>query len=97
MSRRRLFIALASIVALAGLAIYIDWPGTPGIPLTLANRDLRDLEIRQGLDLQGGLHVVFQADPVSGQQVSDGAMEAVKQIIENRVNALGVAETGNPT
>ena len=92
MSRRRLFIALASIVALAGLAIYIDWPGTPGIPLTLANRDLRDLEIRQGLDLQGGLHVVFQADPVSGQQVSDGAMEAVKQIIENRVNALGVAE-----
>ncbi len=92
MLRRRIIVALASILALATFAIYIDWPGTPGIPLTVADRDLRDLEIRQGLDLQGGLHVVFQADPVPGQQVSDGAMEAVKEIIESRVNALGVAE-----
>ena len=90
--RRRLIIALVSILSLAAFAVYVDWPGTPGLPLTLADRDLRDLEIRQGLDLQGGLHVVFQADPVPGQEILEGAMEAVKEIIENRVNALGVAE-----
>ena len=92
MLRRKIIIGLIMIVVLAGAALYVDWPGTPGIPLTIGGRDLRDLEIRQGLDLQGGLHVVFQADPLPGQEVPEGAMEAVREIIENRVNALGVAE-----
>ena len=70
----------------------MDLPGTPGFGITIAGRDLSQLEFRQGLDLQGGLHVAFQADPVEGQVVDEDAMEAVRQILENRVNALGVAE-----
>ena len=50
------------------------------------------MRFRQGLDLQGGLHVRFQANPPPEQQLQDGDMDAVKRIIENRVNALGVAE-----
>lgn len=90
--RRRLIVLAASIAALVAFAIYVDLPGTPGFGITVAGRDLSQLEFRQGLDLQGGLHVAFQANPVDDQVVDEDAMEAVRQILENRVNALGVAE-----
>jgi protein-export membrane protein SecD/preprotein translocase SecF subunit len=52
----------------------------------------RSIAIHQGLDLQGGLQVVLQADPAQGQELPEGAMEAVRIIVDNRVNALGVTE-----
>ena len=92
MLRRRLFTILGFIVALTVFAVYVDLPGTPGFPITLAGRDFTELELKRGLDLQGGLHVVLQADLAEGEEITDGAMQAVRGIIENRVNALGVAE-----
>ena len=61
-------------------------------PVTIGTRHLADLDFRRGLDLQGGLHVRFAADPGPDQVVDADTMEAVRQIIENRVNGLGVAE-----
>ncbi len=90
--RRRLLVMAASIIALVAMAVYIDYPDTPGFPGEVLGRDLSDLSFRQGLDLQGGLHVVFQADLADGQTLEDGSMDAVRQILENRVDALGVAE-----
>ncbi len=49
--------------------------------------------VRLGLDLQGGIHVVYRADLSSvapDEQAS--AMEGVKLVLENRVNPLGVTE-----
>ncbi len=46
-----------------------------------------------GLDLQGGAHLVFEADISSlpaGEETS--AVEGVKDVIERRVNTFGVAE-----
>ena len=90
--RRRQWATLAAIAVVFGFALYVSLPGTPGFPIEVAGRDLSDLRFRQGLDLQGGLHVRFQASPPPDQQLQDGDMDAVKRIIENRVNALGVAE-----
>jgi len=90
--RKRQWATLAVIAVIFGFAVYVSLPGTPGLPGEIAGRDLSDLRFRQGLDLQGGLHVRFQASPPPDQQLQDGDMDAVKQIIENRVNALGVAE-----
>ena len=90
--RRRQRATLAFIAVIFGFALYVALPGTPGLPIEVAGRDLSDLSFRQGLDLQGGLHVRFQANPPPEQQLQDGDMDAVKRIIENRVNALGVAE-----
>ena len=90
--RRRLWVTLAFIAVIFVFALYVALPGTPGLPIEVAGRDLSDLRFRQGLDLQGGLHVRFQAKPPPEQQLQDGDMDAVKRIIENRVNALGVAE-----
>jgi protein-export membrane protein SecD/preprotein translocase SecF subunit len=52
----------------------------------------RSIAVHQGLDLQGGLQVVLEADLPAGQQLQDGAMEAARVIVDNRVNGLGVTE-----
>lgn len=46
-----------------------------------------------GLDLRGGSRTTLQADP-QGQDVDiDAALDAAKQIIENRINPFGVSES----
>lgn len=56
-------------------------------------RFFRDLEIKQGIDLAGGTHIVFQAD-MSGIAEEDrgSALEGAKANIERRVNLFGVSE-----
>lgn len=53
----------------------------------------RDLELKQGLDLQGGVQVVLEAEmgniPVEERET---ALESARNVIERRVNFLGVAE-----
>ncbi|HIU64873.1 MAG TPA: protein translocase subunit SecD [Candidatus Avacidaminococcus intestinavium] len=48
--------------------------------------------IRQGLDLQGGTHVVLQAIDTPDAKVDDDAVNRVVRIIERRVNELGLTE-----
>lgn len=48
--------------------------------------------IRQGLDLQGGTHVVLEAEDTDIAKVNDDAMNRVVAIMEKRVNALGLTE-----
>jgi preprotein translocase subunit SecD len=45
-----------------------------------------------GLDLQGGSHIVLQAEPTAQTQVTNDAMDGVLRIIRNRVDQLGLAE-----
>ena len=52
----------------------------------------RDLQIKEGLDLRGGLQVLLEADVPAGEAVDSDAMQTAKQIVENRVNGLGVSE-----
>lgn len=68
------------IVALAiigGFCVYIS---------PLAN------SIKQGLDLQGGTHVVLQAVDTPELKVDDDAVNRAVKIIERRVNELGLTE-----
>ena len=48
--------------------------------------------IKQGLDLQGGTHVVLQAVDTPEQKVDDDAVNRSVKIIERRVNELGLTE-----
>ena len=90
--RRRHQAVLALITIVFGLGALRRRPELAGIPSPGRHTRLFRFAVPQGLDLQGGLHVRFEADPAPGQAVDADAMEAVRQIIENRVNALGVAE-----
>ncbi len=51
------------------------------------------LRVREGLDLQGGAYLVYQADLsklAAGDRTS--AMQSLVTVIENRVNAIGTSE-----
>ena len=48
--------------------------------------------INLGLDLQGGSHIVLQAQPTPETPVSNAAMDGLLKIIRNRVDQLGVSE-----
>ncbi|HMT20956.1 MAG TPA: protein translocase subunit SecD [Promineifilum sp.] len=48
--------------------------------------------VRLGLDLQGGLQVLLEADVPDGQEITLDSMNTARQIIDRRVNAIGVSE-----
>ncbi|MGC9360495.1 MAG: protein translocase subunit SecD [Anaerolineae bacterium] len=80
---------LAVIAVLVAFAIWVALPDNPGIRIGDWERDIR---IHQGLDLQGGMQVLLEADLAEDQEVSADAMEATAKVVENRVNGLGVTE-----
>lgn len=52
-----------------------------------------DYKVKYGLDLSGGTHLVFDADTSEIESVSvDDSLSALRQVIEQRVNALGTTE-----
>jgi preprotein translocase subunit SecD len=48
--------------------------------------------IRQGLDLQGGTHVVLEAVDTPEAKVDEDAVQRVVKILERRINELGLTE-----
>lgn len=54
---------------------------------------LQNLKVNKGLDLQGGIHLEYQADvsQVAKDKVGN-ALSAAQAVIERRVNAFGVGE-----
>lgn len=53
----------------------------------------RDLSFRRGLDLQGGTSVTLQADMKDvPENQRDAALDSAKNVIERRINFLGVSE-----
>ena len=84
---------LMVIVVLTGLAAWVVWPGNPGLHIHFGPINVdRDIQVFRGLDLQGGMQVVLEADVPDEQQVDSAAMLAAKVIVEKRVNGLGVTE-----
>lgn len=68
---------IISLAIIGGFIMYIS---------PLAN------SIKQGLDLQGGTHVVLQAVETPEAKIDDDALNRTVKIIERRVNELGLTE-----
>jgi len=83
--KRNSTLVLLALLALLAFAAWIVFP--------LQGDRFGRKGIRLGLDLQGGLHLVYQADlsQVAPADVSN-TMKGVIAVIENRVNPLGVSE-----
>jgi protein-export membrane protein SecD len=94
--RQTNLIRLAIIIILALLSIYLVLPTPkPNFVKNLVfwqEEKTRDLQIKQGLDLKGGLQVLLANDLPGGISPGAGQMETARRIIEQRVNGLGVAE-----
>ncbi|GAB2462622.1 preprotein translocase subunit SecD [Jatrophihabitans fulvus] len=71
----RYFTALALVLGVLYLIVFL--PGTANTP-------------KLGIDLVGGIRVIFTANAPGGQQVTSTAMEQARQIIEDRINGTGV-------
>lgn len=91
-SQNKIKLALAGVVLLAFLSIIIDFPkelAKSGFPVP----SFLNFPYHLGLDLQGGTQLMYEADLkniASADQAS--AVEGVRDVIERRVNAFGVAE-----
>ena len=79
---------LLLILILAAAATWIDLPGQSADPFGLK----KGTTIHEGLDLQGGLQVVLQANPPKGVTVNSDALLGTRDTIARRVNGLGVSE-----
>lgn len=91
---RNLTARLVVILAIAALAIWIDASDTFIIrnPIDQTILYQRDVTTRLGLDLRGGLQVLLEADLPEDATITAESMEIARAILENRTNALGVAE-----
>src|SRR3954467_8724739 len=79
--RRRNIIVLALVAALlvAALAVIV-----PGSPLSKATR--------QGLDLKGGVSLVYEAQPTKFSKVTSDSIDRTMDLMRGRRDDLGVAE-----
>lgn len=106
---RRPTVVLWLILLTSFICLLIDLPRIPfnlgwrdyrfpgavgGYQLNLfGNRFHRDLEVKLGLDLAGGVHLVLRTEMAAVEEVDrDRALEAAKAVIERRVNLFGVTE-----
>ncbi len=82
------------ILLVLALALWIDLSHQLEIPNPFTETTLfaRDVKPRLGLDLQGGLQVLLEADMPAGTQINRSELETARDIVENRTNALGVSE-----
>jgi protein-export membrane protein SecD len=76
------------ILVIAVITAWMINPDNPGIHALGMDREI---EVRQGLDLQGGSRVLLKA-AVIGEDVSQDELNTARQIVERRVNGLGVTE-----
>lgn len=88
--RQKVRMTFGAILVLAILAGLVDYPKGPDLRL---GKFTKELKVHLGLDLQGGAHLVYEAD-VSKIPTTDraSALEGTRDVIERRVNAFGVSE-----
>jgi len=89
MRKRKVYLILLGIIILGFLAGNLAYPK---YLKTLVPR-FWDIPFRLGLDLQGGTHLIYEADLTNiEKQDFSSAMQGLRDIIERRVNLFGVAE-----
>lgn len=82
------------ILIIAGLALWVDLTDEIKFENPRDGSVLFQLNTsaKLGLDLQGGLQVLLEADLPETTRVTTEEMETARSIVENRTNALGVSE-----
>lgn len=91
---RNLPTRIAIVVMILALALWIDLSTEINVINPVNNNVLfnHSVEPRLGLDLQGGLQVLLEADIPANQQIASESMEIARDIVQQRTDALGVNE-----
>ena len=88
-------IALCILIAgtLLGYFVYMSEPALRASTSTASSTSfIKDKPFKLGLDLAGGTRLVYKADISNVQGSSADAMNALRDVIERRVNLFGVGE-----
>ncbi len=88
---RLVFIVVLALLS-AYLIVFVQKPAAVRNIAFWQDERGRDLQIKLGLDLKGGLQIFLGTDLPNGVQPTADQMETVRRIVEQRVNGLGVAE-----
>ncbi len=100
MSKRKVYLILGAVLFIFFFACAISFPNFFNKGIDLINNKIHlgishiwQIPFKLGLDLQGGVHLIYEAD-LSKVDKSDyaSAMAGLRDIIERRVNYLGVQE-----
>jgi preprotein translocase subunit SecD len=85
---------LVLIVLLIIFSLWIDLSNNILIVNPLNDTTLveRNIDIKLGLDLRGGLQALLEADVPAETSISTEELNNAKNILQNRANALGVSE-----
>jgi preprotein translocase subunit SecD len=91
---RNLTNRIITILIVLILALWIDLSTEIELLNPLNNDALlrRDVSPRLGLDLQGGLQVLLEADLPADAEIDADSMETAREIVQQRTDALGVNE-----
>ena len=91
---KRIILALVILILGSGVAFFV-FKSEPKLNKNFANANsfFKNHPFRLGLDLSGGSHLIYKADvsAVPSGEVSS-SMEALRDVIERRVNLFGVSE-----
>lgn len=100
MQKRRISLFLGIIILLALLGLLLDYPQAYNQGVNFLNSKfglkvpkVSEKPFKLGLDLQGGVHLVYKADlsKIKKEDWSE-AMAGLRDVIERRVNLFGVKE-----
>ena len=83
------YISLIFIIILVAVCAWIVQPNNPGIKIGDFQRSLKTT---LGLDLQGGMQVLLEADVPADTVVNQDSLSDARSILESRSNGLGVSE-----
>ncbi|PIU43256.1 MAG: protein translocase subunit SecD [Candidatus Nealsonbacteria bacterium CG07_land_8_20_14_0_80_40_10] len=87
---KRNWLSIIFILIIVGLAGMFVWPTGPNIKI---GSYFKEIKIHEGLDLQGGTRLVYQLDISKiGEKSPSAAQQGVVDVIEKRINFLGVSE-----
>lgn len=90
--QKNTFLLTILIIIITIIAGLITWPSGPDLNIEQLNL-YKELKIHEGLDLKGGTQLTYQADlseiPTNER---DNKIQGVIDVIENRINGLGVSE-----
>ena len=91
---RRPYLTLVIILLLVALAMWVDLSKQITIVNPINSKTLvnRNVDVRLGLDLRGGLQVLLEADLPANAAVNSSDLTTTRQILESRANGLGVSE-----
>ncbi len=85
---------LIVILLLVAFSLWVDLSKTITIinPFDQSYLVNRDVDIKLGLDLRGGLQALLEADLPAETVVTEEEMDNARAILQNRANSLGVSE-----